>query len=54
MCSSDLAEIAAGSLVPIGPRVTSDSAYYFVYPERKRDYYPVREFSQWIQREVAA
>ena len=47
------AEIAAGSLVPIGPRVTSDSAYYFVYPERKRDYYPVREFSQWIQREVA-
>ena len=47
------AEIAAGTLVPIGPRVTSESAYYFVYPEGKRDYYPVREFSQWIQREVA-
>ncbi len=47
------AEIAAGSLVPIGPRVTSESAYYFVYPEHKRDYYPVREFSQWKQREVA-
>jgi hypothetical protein len=25
-----------------------------VYPERKRDYYPVREFSRWLSEEVAA
>ncbi|HWW78785.1 MAG TPA: LysR substrate-binding domain-containing protein [Steroidobacteraceae bacterium] len=48
------AEIAAGSLVSIGPGVASESAYYFVYPERKRDYYPVREFSRWLSEEVAA
>ncbi|MDB6013670.1 MAG: hypothetical protein JWL65_5920, partial [Gammaproteobacteria bacterium] len=42
------------SLVRIGPGVTSESAYYFVYPERKRDYYPVREFSRWLSEEVAA
>lgn len=47
------AEIAAGSLVRIGPGVASESAYYFVYPERKRDYYPVREFSNWLKSEVA-
>jgi LysR family glycine cleavage system transcriptional activator len=47
------AEIAAGSLVTLGPTVLSESAYYFVYPERKRDYYPVREFSQWLRSEIA-
>ena len=47
------AEVAAGSLVPVGPSVASESAYYFVYPERKRDYYPVREFSRWLQREAS-
>jgi hypothetical protein len=31
----------------------SESAYYFVYPERKRDYYPLREFSGWLKSEVA-
>lgn len=46
-------EIAAGSLVAIGPPVTSESAYYFVYPERKRDYYPLREFSRWLKAEVS-
>lgn len=48
------AEIAAGSLVTIGPAVVSESAYYFVYPERKRDYYPLREFSEWIGSEISA
>jgi DNA-binding transcriptional LysR family regulator len=46
-------ELAAGSLVAIGPEMTSESAYYFVYPERKRDYYPLREFSGWLRAEVA-
>lgn len=48
------AEIAAGSLVPVGPTVVSDSAYYFVYPERKRDHYPLREFSRWLSSEIAS
>lgn len=48
------AEIAAGSLVTIGPAVTSESAYYFVYPERKRDYYPLREFARWIRQETSS
>lgn len=47
------AEITAGSLVAIGPAVTSESAYYFVYPERKRDYYPLREFARWIKDEIS-
>jgi LysR family glycine cleavage system transcriptional activator len=47
------AELAAGSLVSIGPPVTSESAYYFVYPERKRDYYPLREFAHWLSEEIA-
>lgn len=47
------AELAAGSLVTIGPPVTSESAYYFVYPERKRDYYPLREFARWLSEEIA-
>ncbi len=47
------AEIAAGALVTVGPTVVSESAYYFVYPERKRDYYPLREFSQWISSEIS-
>lgn len=46
-------EIAAGSLVTIGPPVTSESAYYFVYPDRKRDYYPLREFARWMQNEIS-
>lgn len=47
------AEIASGSLVTLGPTVVSESAYYFVYPERKREYYPLREFSQWLASEIA-
>ena len=47
------AELAAGALVTIGPPVTSESAYYFVYPERKRDYYPLREFAHWLAQEIA-
>jgi LysR family transcriptional regulator, glycine cleavage system transcriptional activator len=47
-------EIAAGALIPIGPAVASESGYYFVYPERKRDYYPLREFSRWIKSEANA
>ena len=46
------AELAAGSLVTIGPPVTSESAYYFVYPEHKRDYYPLREFAHWLAEEI--
>jgi LysR family glycine cleavage system transcriptional activator len=48
------AEIAGGSLVSVGPTVVSESSYYFVYPERKRDYYPLREFSLWINAEAAS
>lgn len=48
------AEIAAGSLAAIGPAVTSESAYYFVYPERKRDYYPLQAFARWIKEEISA
>ena len=47
------AEIASGSLVTLGPTVVSESAYYFVYPERKREFYPLREFSQWLASEIA-
>jgi LysR family glycine cleavage system transcriptional activator len=46
-------ELGARSLVTIGPPVTSESAYYFVYPERKRDYYPLREFASWLAAEIA-
>jgi len=46
------AEVDSGALIPIGPPVASESAYYFVYPERKRDYYPLREFSHWIKNEA--
>lgn len=46
-------EIASGALVPIGPAMVSESAYYFVYPERKRNYYPVREFSRWMKEEIS-
>jgi LysR family transcriptional regulator, glycine cleavage system transcriptional activator len=46
------AEIASGALIPIGPTMASESSYYFVYPERKRDYYPLREFSRWIKSEA--
>lgn len=46
------AELATGSLEAVGPRIKSDSSYYFVYPERKRDYYPIREFSNWIREEA--
>ncbi len=48
------AEISAGSLAAIGPPVASESAYYFAYPERKRDYYPLREFARWLSAESAA
>lgn len=48
------AELTAGSLLTIGPAITSESSYYFVYPDRKRDYYPLREFARWIQQEIAA
>jgi LysR family transcriptional regulator, glycine cleavage system transcriptional activator len=46
------AEIAAGALTALGPPVVSESAYYFVYPERKQDYYPLREFACWIREEI--
>jgi len=46
-------ELAAGSLVTIGPPVISESAYYFVYPESKRDYYPLREFAHWLSSEIS-
>jgi LysR family transcriptional regulator, glycine cleavage system transcriptional activator len=46
-------EIAAGSLQTIGPTVSSEAAYYFVYPERKQDYYPLREFSRWLKEEIS-
>lgn len=41
-------ELSAGELVAIGPNVDSKSAYYFVYPHHKRDYYPLRMFADWI------
>jgi len=47
------AEIAAGTLVAIGSNVTSESAYYFVYPERKREYFPLHEFARWITSEIS-
>ncbi|MFZ0501619.1 MAG: LysR substrate-binding domain-containing protein [Steroidobacteraceae bacterium] len=47
------AEIAAGALATIGPRVNSEAAYYFAYPERKRNYYPLREFVRWLTEEIA-
>ncbi|HVO47517.1 MAG TPA: LysR substrate-binding domain-containing protein [Steroidobacteraceae bacterium] len=46
-------EIAAGTLVAIGSNVTSESAYYFVYPERKREYFPLHEFARWITSEIS-
>ena len=47
------AEITAGSLAAIGPADTGDSAYYFVYPERKRDYFPLQAFARWIKEEIS-
>lgn len=47
------AEISAGLLATVGPAVTSESAYYFVYPERKRSYYPLHEFAGWIRKEIS-
>lgn len=48
------AEVTSGALVTLGPAVVSEAAYYFVYPDRKREYYPLREFSQWLTSEIAA
>jgi LysR family transcriptional regulator, glycine cleavage system transcriptional activator len=45
-------ELLNGRLVAIGDFVESRSAYYFVYPDRKRDYYPLRQFADWIVREI--
>jgi LysR family glycine cleavage system transcriptional activator len=47
-------EIAAKTLVAIGSNLASESAYYFAYPERKSQYFPLREFSRWITSEIAA
>jgi len=34
-------------------RFTDGFAYYFVYPERKRNYYPLREFANWLKGEAS-
>ena len=45
-------ELAAGTLVAIGPPVESRSAYYFVYPQHKEEYYPLRRFADWLATEI--
>jgi LysR family glycine cleavage system transcriptional activator len=45
-------ELAAGTLVSIGPPVQSRSAYYFVYPQHKEEYYPLRKFADWLALQV--
>jgi LysR family glycine cleavage system transcriptional activator len=45
-------ELAAGALVAIGPPVASNSAYYFVYPRHKEEYYPLRKFVDWLGQEI--
>ncbi|MBS0421763.1 MAG: LysR family transcriptional regulator [Proteobacteria bacterium] len=45
-------ELAAGTLVAIGPPVESRSAYYFVYPQHKEEYYPLRRFADWLASEI--
>ncbi len=47
------AEIAAGKLKSIGPSISGDAAYYFAFPRRRRDYYPLREFAAWLRVESA-
>jgi LysR family glycine cleavage system transcriptional activator len=44
-------ELADGTLSMVGPRVDSDGAYYFAYPERRKSHYPLREFVRWIRSE---
>lgn len=41
-------ELASGTLVSIGPPIQSRSAYYFVYPQHKEEYYPLRKFADWL------
>jgi LysR family glycine cleavage system transcriptional activator len=45
-------ELATGTLVAIGPPVESRSAYYFVYPQHKEEYYPLRRFADWLASEI--
>jgi LysR family transcriptional regulator, glycine cleavage system transcriptional activator len=45
-------ELAAGTLVAIGPQVQSRCAYYFVYPKHKEEYYPLRRFADWLASEI--
>lgn len=44
-----LDELASGKLViPFGPTVTSDQAYYLVYPERKSGLSSLQRFRAWL------
>lgn len=44
-----LDELASGRLVvPFGPTVTSDRAYWLVYPERKAGLAPLQKFRGWL------
>ncbi len=44
-----LDELASGRLViPFGPTVTSDQAYYLVYPERKSGLSSLQRFRSWL------
>ncbi len=45
-------ELRSGALVPIGVPLESRSAYYFVYPQQRQDYYPLRQFAQWLVSEA--
>ena len=45
-------ELSAGTLVAIGPPVESRSAYYFVYPQHKAEYFPLRRFADWLVNEI--
>jgi len=45
-------ELATGTLIAIGPPVESRSAYYFVYPQHKEEYYPLRSFADWLATEI--
>jgi LysR family transcriptional regulator, glycine cleavage system transcriptional activator len=47
-------ELTSARLAAIGPAVASDSAYYFVYPESRRNYYPLQEFARWVTSENAS
>ncbi len=47
------ADLRSGRLVTLfGPGALSESSYYFVRPERRRNHFAVQAFADWLQSEI--